>query len=69
MGTRGDHYISKCIFENNHGYKGGAINIEGNINSFQVTESIFKNNQASLKGGAISFAIHGSNLLFYFKIQ
>ena len=52
-GDRGDYFISNCTFEDNRGINGAAISLEGNVNSFQVKDSKFIENKASLYGGAI----------------
>lgn len=56
VGIKGNHIFSKCNFEGNNAANGAAINVNGQIATFQVIESSFINNHASVYGGAIIFA-------------
>lgn len=61
----GTNVLRYCNFTNNVAQEGGAICIEDRANGLSVTNCIFNDNQATLKGGAIYSSVRSTASVSY----
>ena len=54
--TQGNYQIIDSTFEGNQGLQGGAISVEGPLNSLNIQGSNLNANLANISGGSIFFA-------------
>lgn len=52
-GFEGNYKFSNCVFQDNRAYLGGALWVEDMIDTLHIENSLFRNNTATLHGGAI----------------